>query len=98
MTFASGGGNLRLMALSERDRAILDLERSWWTEPGPKEAAIRARLNLSSARYYELLGQLVRSADAFAYDPLVVRRLLRGQARRRRARILGRSVGGPIGR
>ncbi|MCU1449384.1 MAG: hypothetical protein JWP02_1554, partial [Acidimicrobiales bacterium] len=29
------------MALSDRERAILDFERSWWAEPGPKELAIR---------------------------------------------------------
>ena len=34
------------MALSDRDRAILDFERSWWTEPGPKETAIRVRVDL----------------------------------------------------
>ena len=32
------------------DKAILDLERSWWTEPGPKEVVIRARLGLSAER------------------------------------------------
>jgi hypothetical protein len=77
------------MALSERDRAILDLERSWWGEPGPKEAAIRKRLALSPTRYYQLLSQLLESAEAEAYDPLVVRRLRRLRSRRRRARLEG---------
>jgi hypothetical protein len=36
------------MELTERDRAILDFERSWWTESGPKEAAIRERFELSA--------------------------------------------------
>jgi hypothetical protein len=95
LTLASPGGNLPGVALSERDRAIIDFERTWWTEPGPKEAAIRARFNLSAGRYYAILGQLLTSPDAAAYDPLVVRRLRRLRSNRRRARMEGRRVGGP---
>jgi len=83
------------MGLSERERAILDFERTWWTEPGPKEGAIRTRFDLSPTRYYQVLAQLLDSADADAYDPLVVRRLRRLRDRRRRARFEGRSAGGP---
>ena len=83
------------MGLSARDRAILDFERTWWTQPGPKEGAIRKRFGLSPARYYRLLGELVDSSDADAYDPLVVRRLRRLRDQRRRARYAGRSVGEP---
>jgi hypothetical protein len=86
------------MPLSERDRAILDFERSWWTEPGTKEAGIRERFGLSAARYYQLLGSLAGSSEAEAYDPLVVRRLRRLRSRRRRARIEGRTAGEPRGR
>ncbi len=80
------------MALTERDRAILDFERSWWSEPGPKEVAIRERFELSSTRYYEILHELLDMAEALEYDPLVVRRLRRHRDRRRRARYEGRSV------
>lgn len=86
------------MALSERERAILDFERTWWTEPGPKEAAIRERFDLSPGRYYQLLGGLLESPHAAAYDPLVVRRLRRLRDRRRKARFEGRSAGEPPGR
>jgi len=82
-------------ALSDRDRAILDFERSWWTEPGPKDIAIRDRFDLSAARYREVLNALIESDDALAYDPLLVRRLRRQRERRRRARFEGRSAGGP---
>jgi hypothetical protein len=77
------------MPLSQRDRAILDLERSWWTAPGSKEEAIRRRLGLSPARYYRLLAALIDDSSAVAYDPLVVRRLRRTRERRRRARFEG---------
>jgi hypothetical protein len=80
------------MALTERDRAILDFERSWWTEPGPKDAAIRERFELSGTRYYQLLAELIDDPDALEHDPLLVRRLRRVRDRRRRARIEGRPM------
>jgi hypothetical protein len=83
------------VGLSERDRAILDFERSWWTEPGRKELAIRTRFEFSPTRYYRLLGLLIDSPDADSYDPLVVRRLRRIRDRRRRARYEGRFAGEP---
>lgn len=86
------------MPLTDRDRAILDFERSWWSEPGPKEVAIRDRFELSATRYYQILGELLESPEALDYDPLVVRRLRRLRDRRRRARFEGRSVGEPRGR
>jgi hypothetical protein len=49
------------MELTERDRAILDFERSWWHETGPKETLIQERFELSASRYYEILGQLLES-------------------------------------
>jgi hypothetical protein len=83
------------MALSERERAILDFERTWWTEPGPKDAAIRARFGVSATRYYRLLNEVLDAPDAMGYDPLVVRRLRRLRDRRRRARFEGRPAGEP---
>ena len=77
------------MALSDRERAILDFERGWWTRPGPKEAAIRAELGVSATRYYEILRSLVDRPEAFEYDPLTVSRVRRDIDRRRRARLEG---------
>ena len=77
------------MPLTDRDRAILDFERTWWSEPGRKGVAIQARFGLSPTRYYQLLGELIGSHEAAAYDPLVVRRLRKLRSNRRRARIEG---------
>ncbi len=74
------------MELTERERAILDLERSWWTESGPKEIAISGRLELSTTRYYEILNALIDRPEAESHDPMVVRRLRRMRDRRRRSR------------
>lgn len=77
------------MALSERDRAVLAVEASWWQLPGSKEAVIRERLGLSATRYYQLLGVLAGSDEALAHDPLVVRRVRRQRQSRRRVRFEG---------
>lgn len=61
--------------LSDGDRAILDFERTWWSEPGPKDQAIEFSLGLSTSVYYDLLRDLVSSPDAFDYDPLTVKRV-----------------------
>ena len=77
------------MELSARDRAILDFERSWWRLPGRKEAAIRARLGMSTTRYYRRLSELIDEPAASLYDPLTVKRLRRDRDERRRARYEG---------
>ena len=80
------------MALTDRDRKILDLERVWWTEAEPKDAQIRERFELSTTRYHQLLVELLDDEEALSYDPLVVRRLRRQRDRRRRARLEPRVV------
>src|SRR3954471_10147352 len=101
MVEASARGSLLLMAsqgsvegmvLTDRDQAIIDFERSWWSEPGRKELAIRERFDLSTTRYYGILNELLDVPEALDYDPLVIRRLRRVRDRRRRARFEGRSM------
>ena len=98
MTCVPDAGSLARMPLTDRDRAILDFERTWWSEPGPKAAAIQARIGLSPARYYQLLSALIGSADAAAYDPLVIRRLRKMRSNRRRARLEGGRAAQPRAR
>lgn len=65
------------MALHDRDRDILAFEARWAVHAGAKEEAIRAELGLTPARYYQLLGRLIDTADALEHDPLLVKRLRR---------------------
>lgn len=81
------------MPLSDRDRAILAFENEWRRHAGAKEEAIRAELDLSPARYYQLLGRLIDTADAQAHDPMLVKRLRRLRDARARQRE-GRAAGG----
>lgn len=83
------------MALSEKEREVLDFEGSWWKEGGPKEVRIREQLQLSPTRFYAMLQELMESAEAMEHSPLVVRRMRRMRERRRRARFEGRTVAYP---
>ncbi len=85
------GGQAGDMALSEREKSILDFERTWWTEDGVKDELLRERFQCSPDDYYNELNRLLDTPDALAYDPLVVRRLHRARERRRRMRLDGAS-------
>ncbi len=78
--------------LTARERAILDLECTWWMHDASKAAVIREVLGISPTRYYELLSVLLSSQSAYDYDPLTVARARRDRARRRRLRHEGRQV------
>lgn len=79
--------------LSRREHDMLSFERQWWRRPGAKETAIRDLFSMTPTRYYQVLNALVDRPDALAADPLLVRRLRRLRAARRRGRtpeILGK--------
>jgi hypothetical protein len=65
------------VALSELELRILDFEASWWRYAGAKEAAIKELFELSAARYYQLLNDLIDRDDALAASPMLVKRLRR---------------------
>ncbi|MEV5708277.1 DUF3263 domain-containing protein [Actinoallomurus sp. NPDC052274] len=72
--------------LDERDRKILDFERQWWKHPGAKEQAIRELFDMSSTRYYQILGRLIDRPEALEHDPMLVKRLRRQRSARQRQR------------
>lgn len=73
-------------SLSERDQEILAMERLWWKYAGAKEQAIREKFDLSTTQYYHVLNALIDREDALAFDPLLVKRLRRMRAQRKRSR------------
>lgn len=73
-----------------RWREILDFERTWWQLGVSKELAIRERLGISPARYYQLLNRLIELPEALGYDPMLVRRLRRLREARRKKRFARR--------
>ncbi|MDQ4214445.1 DUF3263 domain-containing protein [Microbacterium sp. ASV81] len=72
--------------LGDRDRVVLAFEARWPGHSSAKEQAIRGELELTPARYYQLLGRVIDSEAALVEDPMLVRRLrrLRDDAARRR--------------
>lgn len=74
------------MPLSERDRRLLEFESRFPAHGAAKEEALRSELGLTPARYYQLLGRLVETAEALAFDPLLVHRLRRLRDERARVR------------
>lgn len=80
--------------LDERTRSVLDFERSWWLDGGPKERRIRERFGVSATRYQQLLMRAIDLPEALRYDPMLVRRLRRLRESRRRKR-LARRLGLP---
>lgn len=72
--------------LTEREREILAFEREWFKHPGSKERVVRERFDVSATRYYQILGALIDSPEALAYDPMLVKRLQRMREARKRRR------------
>jgi hypothetical protein len=83
--------------LTRREHDMLAFERQWWRRPGAKEAAIRNLFGVPPTRYYQTLNALVDRPDALASDPLLVRRLRRVRAGRRRGRTSDILGNGPFG-
>lgn len=80
------------MPLTDRDRLLLEFEARWQGHDAAKEEAVRAELGLTPARYYQLLGRLIDTADALAVDPMLVHRLRRLRDARSRERELRSAV------
>ncbi len=76
--------------LEDESRAILAFESEWPSHTSDKEEAIRERLGLEPARFYQLLGRLVDDPAARAHSPMLIGRLerLREARAARRARML----------
>jgi hypothetical protein len=81
------------VALSQRDLAVLAMERRSFRRRGEKEQAVRDELDLSATRYYQRLNALLDDPEALAADPVLVGRLRRLRADRTAGRDL--EVGPP---
>lgn len=71
-------------ALTDADRAALDLEGRFWKHAGAKEDAVRVELGVTPTRHYQRVARLLDDPAAIAYAPFVVNRLRRVRAAGRR--------------
>jgi hypothetical protein len=72
--------------LSELEIRVLEFERSWWRYAGAKESAIKELFDLTPARYYQLLNDLIDKDAALVAAPILVKRLRRLREARTAAR------------
>lgn len=63
--------------LSPEEIAVLEFERAWWAQPGPKDQAIEHALGLTASDYYDRLRTLASRSEAVRHDPLTVKRVIR---------------------
>ena len=84
MTSASDSNGLG--DLSPLDQQILDFEAHAPTSIALKEKAIRAELDISPVSYHQRLNVIVELPEALAYNPVLVKRLLRKRGEREEIR------------
>lgn len=92
-TTADPAGPEHAEPLTERERAMLAFEGTWFTLDEDRHEAIRARFACSVEDYNLELNRVIDHPAALLADPLVVRRLRRHRERRRRALIDGTAAG-----
>jgi len=63
--------------LSAEDIAMLDFEKKWWRDRRVKNEIIRREFGVSPTIYFRRLSSLIDRPEALAYDPILVRSLLR---------------------
>lgn len=90
------------MPLTDRDRDLLRFEAQWQRHGAAKEEAVRDRLGITPARYYQLLSRVIDTEDALIFDPMLVHRLRRrrdesDREQRRRLAPARRSSAAPTG-
>jgi hypothetical protein len=63
---------------------LLAFEAQWGAHTGHKEEPIRRELDVTPARYYQLLGRAIDTREALELDPLLVHRLQQRREEHRR--------------
>jgi hypothetical protein len=69
--------------LSASDRQLLAFEKQRWQHFGAKETAIRDLFGLTATAYFQRLNVLIDRPEAYAAEPVLVKRLLRLRETRR---------------
>jgi hypothetical protein len=72
--------------LTNEERALLEFEKQRWQYAGAKETAIRDLFGVSATIYYARLNALIDRPEAYAAEPVLVKRLLRLRESRRAGR------------
>lgn len=92
VTVTTGGTVTTEGALTDDEKAMLELERSWWKHAGAKDGLIRERFGVSPTVYFARLNALIDRPEALAADAMIVHRLLRLRDQRRAHRSARRAT------
>lgn len=63
--------------LTDLERQILEFERGRWIHPGAKDEAVIKQFGLTPMRYQQWVMHLIDKPTAYAFDPVLVKRLRR---------------------
>lgn len=74
-----------MAALSALDQHMLEFERRSWHYAGAKDRDITDTFEMTPTRYYHKLARLITTQDAYAFDPMLVERLLTSRSTVQRA-------------
>ena len=73
-----------MAALSAIDQQMLEFEKRSWHYAGAKDRDITDTFGMTPTRYYHKLSRLITTERAYAYDPMLVERLLNTRSTVRR--------------
>ncbi|HIW47067.1 MAG TPA: DUF3263 domain-containing protein [Candidatus Yaniella excrementigallinarum] len=65
-----------MAALSATEQQMLEFEKRSWHYAGAKDRDISETFGMTPTRYYQKLARLIGTERAYAYDPMLVHRLL----------------------
>lgn len=73
-----------MAALSATEQRMLEFEKRAWHYAGAKDRDITDTFGLTPTRYYQKLARLITTERAYAFDPMLVDRLLSSRSTVRR--------------
>ena len=74
-----------MAGLSDIDQQMLEFEKRSWHYAGAKDRDISDTFGMTPTRYYQKLARLITTEQAYAYDPMLVERLLNSRSTMHRA-------------
>lgn len=73
-----------MVQLSPNDQRMLEFEKRSWHYGGAKDRDITDTFGVTPTRYYHKLARLIQTESAYAYDPMLVERLLAARSTQQR--------------
>lgn len=69
-----------MAALGDDEQKMLDFEKRSWHYAGAKDRDVTDTFGMTPTRYYHKLARLITTEAAYAYDPMLVERLLNARS------------------